>query len=43
MSQAVDDRMPTVDMFDDQGRFLPREMRGENKNMTHDDQNDKKE
>jgi hypothetical protein len=43
ISQAVDDRMPTVDMFDDQGRFLPREMRGENKNKTDGDQNDKKE
>ena len=43
ISQAVDDRMPTVDMFDDQGRFLPREMREENKNKTDDDQKDKKD
>lgn len=27
VSQAVEDRMPTVDMFDDQGRFIPRELR----------------
>lgn len=27
VSQAVEDRMPSVDMFDDQGRFIPRQMR----------------
>jgi len=27
ISKAVDDRMPTIDMFDDQGRFTPRDMR----------------
>ncbi|KAL3912950.1 MAG: hypothetical protein SGARI_000896 [Bacillariaceae sp.] len=27
ISGAVEDRMPTVDMFDDEGRFIPREMR----------------
>lgn len=27
ISQAVEDRMPSVDMFDDEGRFLPRNMR----------------
>ena len=30
ISQAVEDRMPTIDMFDDSGRFIPKEMR-ENK------------
>lgn len=27
ISRAVEDRMPTTDMFDDQGRFIPRSMR----------------
>jgi len=27
ISQAVEDRMPTIDMFDDSGSFIPREMR----------------
>jgi hypothetical protein len=27
ISQAVKDRMPTIDMFDNEGRFVPREMR----------------
>jgi len=27
ISQAAEDRMPTIDMFDDSGRFIPREMR----------------
>ena len=27
ISKAVEDRMPTVDMFDEQGRFIPREMK----------------
>ena len=40
ISQAVEDRMPTVDMFDDQGRFLPREMR-EAKKKDEDDQEKK--
>ena len=30
ISQAVDDRMPTIDMFDDQGRFRPRRERSDN-------------
>lgn len=31
ISKAVEDRMPTIDMFDDEGRFVPRQMReGEN-------------
>lgn len=29
ISQAAEDRMPTIDMFDDNGRFLPREERGD--------------
>jgi hypothetical protein len=27
ISQAVEDRMPTIDMFDESGRFSPPEMR----------------
>lgn len=27
ISQAVDDRMPSIDMFDDEGRFIPRQLR----------------
>ncbi|CAJ1937157.1 unnamed protein product [Cylindrotheca closterium] len=27
ISQAAEDRMPTIDMFDDSGRFVPRDMR----------------
>ena len=27
ISQAVEDRMPSIDMFDESGRFIPREMR----------------
>ena len=27
ISQAASDRMPTIDMFDDQGRFIPRDAR----------------
>mmetsp|Transcript_131589 Transcript_131589/g.380636 ORF Transcript_131589/g.380636 Transcript_131589/m.380636 type:complete len:389 (-) Transcript_131589:122-1288(-) len=37
ISQAVEDRMPTVDMFDDEGRFIPRQMREKK-----DDEDDKK-
>jgi hypothetical protein len=37
ISQAVEDRMPTVDMFDENGRFSPPEMRdGENKDDKRD-------
>lgn len=39
ISQAVEDRMPTVDMFDDQGRYVPRQMREEKKK----DEDDKKD
>lgn len=28
ISDAVKDRMPTIDMFDNEGRFVPRELRG---------------
>ena len=32
ISQNVKDRMPTLDMFDDEGKFVPRELRdGEDK------------
>lgn len=31
ISEAVTKRMPTIDMFDDQGRFVPREFRDEEK------------
>merc|ERR1712224_1072592 len=27
ISDAVEDRMPTIDMFDDQGRYIPRQQR----------------
>ena len=27
ISVAVEDRMPTIDMFDDQGRYIPRNQR----------------
>ena len=27
ISQAVEDRMPTIDMFDDNGRFIPKDER----------------
>ena len=30
VSQAVEDRMPTIDMFDDQGRMMPRNRRDDN-------------
>jgi len=38
ISQAVEDRMPTIDMFDDSGRFIPRTMR-----ESEDDEKDKKD
>ncbi|KAG7351827.1 chloroplast import apparatus Tic20-like protein [Nitzschia inconspicua] len=37
ISQAVEDRMPTVDMFDDEGRFIPRQLREERKKKEDDD------
>lgn len=39
ISDAVKDRMPSIDMFDDEGRFMPREMRGDD---DADDKSDKK-
>jgi len=45
ISQAVEDRMPTTDMFDDEGRFVPRQAREnkeEDKNKDKKDDNDKK-
>jgi hypothetical protein len=42
VSQAVEDRMPTVDMFDEQGRFIPRELR-EKKDGEKKDDDTKKE
>jgi len=38
ISQAVEDRMPSIDMFDDQGRFIPRQSRKKKS-----DGNDKKD
>ena len=38
ISQAVEDRMPTIDMFDDEGRFIPRQERNK-----EDDNKDKKD
>eukprot|EP00980_Cylindrotheca_fusiformis_P006143 scaffold1319_cov126-Cylindrotheca_fusiformis.AAC.32 len=38
ISQAVEDRMPSIDMFDDSGRFIPREKR----EKKDDDDNKKK-
>lgn len=40
ISQAVEDRMPSVDMFDDQGRFMPRQMREEKKKEDEDKKKD---
>lgn len=40
ISNAASDRMPTIDMFDAEGRFVPREMR-ENKDKEDDKKNDK--
>jgi hypothetical protein len=31
ISQRVEDRMPTIDMFDESGKFIPREVRNEKK------------
>lgn len=36
ISGAVTDRMPSIDMFDDQGRFVPREFRDEEKDEEKD-------
>jgi hypothetical protein len=39
ISQASSDRMPTVDMFDESGRFLPRNEREKNEKKNDDDNN----
>lgn len=41
VSQAVMDRMPTVDMFDKTGRFIPRQLREEKKNKDKKDKEKK--
>jgi hypothetical protein len=41
ISKAVEDRMPTTDMFDDEGKFVPREAR-EGKEENKKDDDDKK-
>jgi len=41
ISQSVDDRMPTLDMFDEKGGFVPRDRR-EGKDDEKDDDSDKK-
>lgn len=42
ISDAVKDRMPTIDMFDDEGRFVPREFRKKNENDDSADDEGKK-
>lgn len=37
ISDAVKDRMPTIDMFDDEGRFVPREFRKKDKDDPEND------
>jgi hypothetical protein len=37
ISDAVKDRMPTIDMFDDEGRFIPREFRKKDVDESNDD------
>ena len=37
ISQAVKDRMPTIDMLDNEGRFIPREMRKDDDNKSDED------
>lgn len=43
ISNAVENRMPTIDMFDEQGRFVPREVREEKKEGDDDNDQEKKE
>jgi Chloroplast import apparatus Tic20-like/EF-hand domain pair len=40
ISQAVEDRMPTVDMFDDEGRFIPRQLREKKDDNKEDEKKD---
>ena len=41
ISNAVSDRMPTVDWFDENGRFIPRQLREEKKEKTENDKDKK--
>eukprot|EP00804_Cyclotella_cryptica_P021146 CCRYP_001462-RA/>CCRYP_001462-RA protein AED:0.34 eAED:0.34 QI:417/1/1/1/1/1/2/123/388 len=41
ISDAVKDRMPTIDMFDNEGRFVPRELRGKDQEEEKKKDNDK--
>ena len=41
ISQAVKDRMPTIDMFDNEGRFIPREFRNDDEGDDKKDKEDK--
>merc|ERR1711865_566455 len=45
ISQAVEDRMPTMDMFDEEGRFIPRDDRSndDKKDNNKDDKDNTKE
>jgi hypothetical protein len=43
VSRAVEDRMPTVDMFDAEGRYIPRQLRDETKKAEDDDDSKKKD
>jgi hypothetical protein len=43
ISQAVEDRMPTVDMFDADGRYIPSQSRDEKKNEDKDNYSEKKD
>jgi hypothetical protein len=40
ISDSVSQRMPTIDMFDDQGRFVPRELREKDKKKKDEDKKD---
>lgn len=40
ISQAVEDRMPTIEMFDDEGRFIPRQARQEDEKKKDDEKKD---
>lgn len=42
ISQAVTDRMPTTDWFDESGRYIPRQMRRGEENEVEDDKDDSK-
>lgn len=42
ISQAVEDRMPSMDMFDEEGRFIPRDDRNKEENKDKDTKDDSK-